>query len=101
MRKSMYLMALLIALTAFSFAQELKLTKLKLEQSTDNSAVIAFSTNIPSSTVVAYGTDPNNLDQTAQAPYGGSPEDGGQTHRVTISNLKPGTTYYWQVRTAQ
>lgn len=39
-----------------------------LEMVGDTSAVIAWSTNVPGSTVVKYGTDPNNLTQTAEAP---------------------------------
>jgi phosphodiesterase/alkaline phosphatase D-like protein len=82
-------------------ANQLKLTKLAVENVTGNSAQVAFSTNDRSSTVIAYGTDPNNLDQTAEAKWGGKSEQNGFTHRVTINNLKPNTTYYWQVRTAQ
>jgi phosphodiesterase/alkaline phosphatase D-like protein len=62
---------------------------------TENSAVIAWSTNVESSTVVNYGTDRNKLDQVAQAPWG------GKTHRVTLKNLKPGTTYHFQVTSGQ
>jgi phosphodiesterase/alkaline phosphatase D-like protein len=66
-----------------------------VEDTQDTSAVIAWSTNVNASTAVKYGTDRNNLDQTAQAPWG------GLTHRVTLSNLKPNTTYYFRVESAQ
>ncbi|MFB3814798.1 MAG: fibronectin type III domain-containing protein [Terriglobales bacterium] len=66
-----------------------------LESLGDNQAVIAWSTNAPASTVVKYGTDPQSLTETAQAPWGGT------THRVTIPNLKPNTRYYFQVESAQ
>jgi hypothetical protein len=46
---------------------------------------------------VTYGTNPNNLTQLAEAPWGA----GGLTHRVQIRNLKPGTTYYFTVETGQ
>jgi phosphodiesterase/alkaline phosphatase D-like protein len=58
-------------------------------------AIIAWSTNRRSSSVVRYGSDPNNLTQTAQAPWGGNP------HRVTISGLKPNTDYFFVVESAQ
>lgn len=61
----------------------------------DNSAVIAWSTNVPANTVVKYGMDPNNLTQTAEAPWGKT------THRVNITGLQPNTTYYLQVESAQ
>ncbi len=68
-----------------------------VEAVTGNSATIAWSTNTGGSSVVKYGTDPSHLDQTAQSPY----EHGGGTHRVEIKNLKPGTTYYYQVMSGQ
>jgi hypothetical protein len=53
---------------------------------------------------VHYGTDPNNLNQTAQAPYSRSdapPAGEHAVHRVTISNLQPNTTYYFVVDSGQ
>ncbi len=61
----------------------------------DTSAVIAWTTNRPASSIVRYGTDPNNLDQQAEAPWG------QQTHRVTVRNLKPSTKYWFQVESGQ
>jgi len=69
-----------------------------VESVSGNSAVIAWSTNAPSSTVVMYGTTPGNLTQTAQAPWG---EGGQTTHRVTLTGLQPNTTYYYQVQSGQ
>jgi phosphodiesterase/alkaline phosphatase D-like protein len=68
-----------------------------IEYVDNNSAVIAWSTNRKGSTRVNYGTDPNNLTQLAESPWGA----GGLTHRVQIHNLKPNTTYYFQVETGQ
>lgn len=66
----------------------------KVEFANQNSAKIAWSTNVQAGSVVKYGTDPNNLSQTATAPWGGT------THRVQINNLQPGTTYYYQAMSA-
>lgn len=66
-----------------------------VEHSTSNSAIVAWSTNVNGSTVLKYGTDPNNLNQTTEAPWG------GLTHRVTLNNLQPNTTYYFRVESAQ
>ncbi len=55
------------------------------------SAVIAWSTNVNSSTLVRYGTNPNALNEKAERPWG------GLTHRLEIKNLKPNTTYYFDV----
>jgi phosphodiesterase/alkaline phosphatase D-like protein len=66
-----------------------------VEHSDANSAVLAWSTNVAASAVVKYGTDQNNLTQSTQAPWG------GLTHRVTIKNLEPGKTYYYQIQSAQ
>ena len=56
---------------------------------------IAWTTNAQSSTLVRYGTDPNDLRKTAQAPWG------QETHRVEITHLEPNTTYYFVVESAQ
>jgi phosphodiesterase/alkaline phosphatase D-like protein len=59
------------------------------------SAVIAWTTNVPASSTVMYGTDPNNLNQKAEAAWG------QQTHRVTVNNLQPNTKYWFQVQSSQ
>jgi hypothetical protein len=61
-----------------------------VEQVTATTAVIAWSTNVNSGTVLRYGTDPQHLDQTAGMPWG------GLTHRVYLKDLKPDTRYYFQ-----
>ena len=68
-----------------------------IEAASGNSARVAWSTNIPGSTRVSYGTDINNMNQLAEAPWG----QGGHTHRVELKNLKPNTTYFFQVETGQ
>ncbi len=61
----------------------------------DTIAVITWRTNAASSAVVHYGTDPNNLTQTGEAPWGET------LHSVTVQNLRPGTQYYFSVSSAQ
>ncbi len=62
----------------------------RVENANDNSATITWSTNVQAGSRVRYGTDPNNLTQTATAPWG------AVTHRVELKNLRPNTTYYYQ-----
>lgn len=64
-------------------------------------AVIAWTTNTGGSSVIHYGLSQSDLSQTAQSPYTRS--SGGQhaTHRVHLKDLKPGTTYYYQVDSGQ
>jgi phosphodiesterase/alkaline phosphatase D-like protein len=72
-------------------AQNVQITKgPRVESVTNDTAEIAWSTNVNASTLVRYGTDVEKLTSTAQEPWG------GLTHRVTIRNLRPGTTYYFQ-----
>ncbi len=86
----------LFASLAFAQSTAVQITKGPVVEHTDsNSAVIAWSTNVSSSSVVKYGTDQSNLSQTAQMPWG------GLTHRVTVKNLEPGKTYYFQVESGQ
>jgi hypothetical protein len=69
-----------------------------IEAVSNRSAVIAWSTNTGGSTVVKWGTDPNNLNKTAQAPYA---EKGEGPHRVKIEPLEAGKTYFFQVVSGQ
>ncbi len=56
-----------------------------------NEAVISWTTNVPSSAVVMYGTSPTSLTQTAGQSW-------GQTaHRITVTGLRAGATYYFVV----
>src|SRR5437868_5398166 len=67
-----------------------------IEEATSNAAVISWSTDVASSSQVWYGTEKNNLTHSAEAP-----DNGSKTHRVRIDNLKPDTTYYFQVESSQ
>src|SRR4051812_13565994 len=66
-----------------------------IESVSDHSAVVAWSTNAKSSSILSYGTDRNNLSQKAEAPWGGKP------HRVFLKNLQPNTTYYFRVHSGE
>ena len=66
-----------------------------VENVTDTTAEIAWSTNVNSGTALHYGTSPSHLDQTAGMPWGGF------THRVLIKDLKPNTTYYFKAESGQ
>ena len=57
----------------------------------DSTAVIAWTTNVPASNTVYYGTERDNMLYT-----GGDFKDTTQ-HRVHLSNLKANTRYYFQL----
>ncbi|HZS29250.1 MAG TPA: fibronectin type III domain-containing protein, partial [Candidatus Angelobacter sp.] len=59
--------------------------------SQDTNATIAWTTNKNASTYVRYGTDPNNLDRQYWRAGGET------THTATLSNLQPGTHYYFAI----
>jgi hypothetical protein len=67
-----------------------------LEEVTPNAVVVAWGTDVPSNSRVWYATDKNNLTHVAESPANGS-----NTHRVRIDNLRPNTTYYFQVESSQ
>lgn len=73
----------------------------RVEQLTNNSAQIAWSTNTGGSSVIKYGTDPNHLDKMAESPYADKEGAAYQTHRVAVKNLQPNTTYYYTVISGQ
>src|SRR5215813_3039043 len=100
------LIALVLAITGVMVAQQ-KAAPEKITQGPvvegvgDNWAVIAWTTNTGGSSVVHYGTDANNLGQTAQAAYSDNEKTVAQNHRVHLKNLKPGTTYFFMVDSGQ
>lgn len=61
----------------------------------DTWAVIAWTTNAGGSSIIRYGTNGNSLTQTAMSPYADDESRAHSTHRVKVTNLKPGTTYYF------
>lgn len=66
-----------------------------IEQTTEGSAIISWTTNVNSSTVVKYGTDPDKLQYEAQQPWGGT------SHKVELKGLKPDTMYYYLVQSGE
>ena len=88
---------ILLLWSALAFAQShVRITQVpKVEHTDANTATIAWSTDAASGTQVNYGVDPNNLTLKAAMPWGSI------THRVTLRNLKPDTTYYFQVVSGQ
>jgi Purple acid Phosphatase, N-terminal domain len=73
----------------------------RVEATGDSWAMIAWTTNTGGSSIVRYGTNPNHLDHTAQAPYADNESTTYQVHRVQVKNLRPGTTYYFAVDSGQ
>jgi hypothetical protein len=109
MRREITIASLVLALGAFAAAEQPRVVseagqsqqqnqrssveitqQPRVETASDNSATVTWSTNVQAGTRVRYGTDRNNLSQTATAPWG------GVTHRVELKNLRPNTTYYFQ-----
>jgi phosphodiesterase/alkaline phosphatase D-like protein len=64
-------------------------------------AVIAWTTNTGGSSFVRYGTDSNNLTQTAKSAYADNDKTKAQNHRVHLKNLKPSTKYFFRVDSGQ
>ena len=68
--------------------------------------VIRWTTNNPGGSpvhygVVHYGTDPKNLTQTAKSPIRLDPSHSSTVFRVRLSDLAPGTTYYYTVSSTE
>src|SRR5947199_21331 len=106
--KTISVLLLLIAVCGFSAAQAkhksaaVRITDgPRVEGTGTNWAVIAWTTNTGGSTLVHYGTDRNNLSQTGHAPYADNEKTKAQNHRVRLTGLKPGTTYYFVADSGQ
>jgi hypothetical protein len=62
-----------------------------VDEITNHSAMLRWSTNKVAAPRVNYGLDPTNLSQTAYVP-------GGTTqHQVVLKGLQPNTTYYFEI----
>jgi len=62
-----------------------------IEYADDSLAVVSWTTNLPATSTVHFGTDPRNLDHVAAGAT-------AQTqHRVNIADLSPSTKYYFVV----
>ena len=104
MRKGILALVLSLGMSAIGLAQnqQLQITNgPTVEGVGDSWAVVAWTTNEGSSSVLHYGTDQNNLSQTAQQEYQKSQASQGANHRVRIDNLQPGTTYFFKVDSGQ
>jgi len=74
----------------------------EIELAKEHLTIIRWTTNNPGGSpehfgVVHYGTDPGNLNQTAKSPIRLNPDHPTTIFRVRMSDLKPGTTYYYTV----
>src|SRR5437763_16108227 len=104
MKKGILALALSFAMSAIGLAQnqQLQITNgPTVEGVGDTWAVVAWTTNEGSSSVLHYGTDQNNMNQTAQQDYQKSQSSQGANHRVRVNNLQPGTNYYFKVDSGQ
>jgi phosphodiesterase/alkaline phosphatase D-like protein len=73
-----------------------------LESATNHLTIIRWTTNNPGGSdvhygIVHYGTDPQNLSQTAKNPIRLNQGHQYTTFRVRIEGLRPRTTYYYRV----
>jgi hypothetical protein len=78
----------------------------EVEMSAEHLTIIRWTTNNPGGTdvhygVVHYGTDPNDLSQTAKSPLRLNHGHKTTIFRVRMDNLKPKTTYYYKVDTEE
>jgi len=99
MHRALATIVMIFVLTVCGLAQASKNVKIthgpSVESAKNTDATIAWSTNSNASTILKYGTSPNNLNMTAEAPWGGT------THRVHLKGLNPGTLYFYRVESTQ
>src|SRR5216683_7976486 len=72
----------------------------KIELTKQHLTIINWTTNNPGGSpmhygIVHYGTDPNNLIETAKSPIRLNPDHSSTVFRVRLDDLKPQTTYYY------
>jgi phosphodiesterase/alkaline phosphatase D-like protein len=74
----------------------------ELERSDAYLVIVRWTSNNPGGSpehygVVHYGTNPNNLSETAKSPIRLNPTHDYTVFRVRMDDLKPRTTYYYRV----
>jgi hypothetical protein len=77
-----------------------------IELAKRNFTIITWTSNNPGGTdehfgVVHYGTDPEHLSQVAKSPVRLNQNHASTVFRVRVDGLKPQTTYYYSVDSAQ
>jgi Purple acid Phosphatase, N-terminal domain len=78
----------------------------RIELATLHLTIINWTTNNPGGSpvhygIVHYGTDPNHLIETAKSPIRLNPDHPSTVFRVRLDDLKPQTTYYYEVDSMQ
>jgi Purple acid Phosphatase, N-terminal domain len=74
----------------------------KIELAKEHLTIINWETNNPGGSpmhygIVHYGTDPNNLIETAKSPIRLNQDHSSTVFRVRLDNLERHTTYYYTV----
>jgi len=74
----------------------------EIERAEANFAMVRWDSNNPGGSpvhlgIVRYGTDPENLRQTASSPIRLNPGHSHTAFRVRLDGLQPRTTYYYRV----
>jgi phosphodiesterase/alkaline phosphatase D-like protein len=84
-------------------AEHVEITKVpELESAHDDTAIVRWTTTNPRGDdehygIVRYGTDPEDLSQTARNPIRLNRTHPETIFRVRMQDLKPQTTYYYKV----
>lgn len=66
------------------------------EYISDSNCTIGWSTRLPGTMTLQYGTDPTKMSQTREAVE----SKDGRNHHVQLDGLKPNTRYYFRVLNA-
>lgn len=75
-----------------------KITAIWLSGKTRTSGTISWKTNnVPTTGSIAFGTIRTALNQTVQETIPPTCNSNSCTHKITISNLTPNTTYYYRI----
>lgn len=91
-----------LIVSVFPSLQPPVISDVKIEDITTNSVTISWKTNVKSNSIVALVED-KDYDPKKEYPFVveiGNIDERVKDHKVTISNLKPGTLYYFQVKSA-
>lgn len=101
MKRLFLVLALWGLISLPGMASDIFRTKPYLQNPTNNGVTVSWLTNVPVHSWVEYGLSPDDLSMRAETVVDGQVMAYNDKHHIRLKDLKPGTTYYYQVHSRE